>query len=76
MPLRRSQVHALDVVVRDRDSVPLDLRVGSGTYVRSIADVLGGHCTTLRRLEVGPSPSTRPTRAVIPADEALARGLR
>ena len=32
----------------------LDLRVSSGTYVRSIADALGGHCRTLRRLEVGP----------------------
>ncbi len=32
----------------------LDLRVSSGTYVRSIADALGGHCRTLRRTEVGP----------------------
>ena len=32
----------------------LDLRVGSGTYVRAIADSLGGHCRTLRRTEVGP----------------------
>ena len=28
--------------------------VSSGTYVRAIADVLGGHCRTLRRTEVGP----------------------
>jgi tRNA pseudouridine55 synthase len=34
--------------------VTLDLRVGSGTYVRSIATALGGHCRTLRRTEVGP----------------------
>ena len=54
MPLRRSIVHALDVVSSDRDSVTLDLRVSSGTYVRSIAHALGGHCRTLRRLEVGP----------------------
>ena len=33
---------------------PLDLRVSTGTYVRAIATALGGHCRTLRRLEVGP----------------------
>ena len=32
----------------------LDLRVSSGTYVRSIAEALGGHCMSLRRTEVGP----------------------
>jgi tRNA pseudouridine55 synthase len=69
MPLRRSQVHALDVIAYTGDSsagetttavaagavaaVRLDLRVSSGTYIRSIADALGGHCTTLRRLTVG-----------------------
>jgi tRNA pseudouridine55 synthase len=35
-------------------AVTLDLRVSSGTYVRAIAHALGGHCTTLRRTEVGP----------------------
>lgn len=54
MPLRRSNVYALDVVSRAGESVTLDLRVSSGTYVRSIAQALGGHCRTLRRLEVGP----------------------
>jgi tRNA pseudouridine55 synthase len=54
MPLRRSFVHALDVVDRDGATVTLDLRVSSGTYVRSIAQALGGHCRTLRRTEVGP----------------------
>jgi tRNA pseudouridine55 synthase len=74
MPVRRSQVHALDVLAREGDSVRLDLRVGSGTYVRSIADVLGGHCTTLRRLEVGPfSVEEADPERIIPADEALAR---
>jgi tRNA pseudouridine55 synthase len=74
MPMRRSQVHALAVLARDGDSVRLDLRVGSGTYVRSIADVLGGHCTTLRRLEVGPfSVDEADPERIIPADEALAR---
>ena len=54
MPVRRSFVHALDVVARDADSVTLDLSVSSGTYVRSIAHALGGHCRTLRRTAVGP----------------------
>ncbi|HYA08740.1 MAG TPA: tRNA pseudouridine(55) synthase TruB [Gaiellaceae bacterium] len=54
MPLRRSTVHALAVVASTDTSVTLDLRVSSGTYVRAIADVLGGHCRTLRRTEVGP----------------------
>ncbi len=35
-------------------AVRLDLRVSSGTYVRAIAQALGGHCTSLRRLTVGP----------------------
>jgi tRNA pseudouridine55 synthase len=54
MPLRRSTVYALDVVAYAGGSVTLDLRVTSGTYVRAIADALGGHCRTLRRTEVGP----------------------
>jgi tRNA pseudouridine55 synthase len=54
MPMRRSIVRALDVVDRDASTVTLDLRVSSGTYVRAIADALGGHCRTLRRTEVGP----------------------
>jgi tRNA pseudouridine55 synthase len=54
MPVRRSQVHALDVIAYTGDLVRLDLHVGSGTYVRSIAEALGGHCLTLRRTVVGP----------------------
>ena len=54
MPLRRSTVYALDVVARSETTVTLDLRVSSGTYVRAIAEALGGHCLTLRRTEVGP----------------------
>ena len=54
MPVRRSIVHALDVIGRDGDTVTLDLCVSSGTYVRSIAHALGGHCRTLRRTAVGP----------------------
>jgi tRNA pseudouridine55 synthase len=59
MPLRRSHVFALDVISSSGDaaatsSVQLSLHVSSGTYVRSIAHALGGHCTTLRRTAVGP----------------------
>jgi tRNA pseudouridine55 synthase len=54
MPVRRSTVHALEVIAYTGDRVTLDLRVSSGTYVRSIAIALGGHCETLRRTEVGP----------------------
>jgi tRNA pseudouridine55 synthase len=54
MPVRRSTVYELDVVSRDASSVTLDLRVSSGTYIRSIAHALGGHCRTLRRTAVGP----------------------
>jgi tRNA pseudouridine55 synthase len=53
MPTRLSTVHALDVVRWDPPALVLDLRVSSGTYIRSIADALGGHCRTLRRTEVG-----------------------
>ena len=54
MPLRRSTVHELDVVAYTGETVTLDMRVSSGTYVRAIAHALGGHCTTLRRTAVGP----------------------
>jgi tRNA pseudouridine55 synthase len=54
MPLRRSEVYALDVIAYTGDSVRLALHVSAGTYVRSIATALGGHCATLRRVAVGP----------------------
>jgi tRNA pseudouridine55 synthase len=73
MPVRRSTVHSLDLVSYDGRVATLDLLVSSGTYVRSIAEVLGGHCAALRRTEVGPfrvedADDTR----VIDAEEALA----
>ena len=73
MPLRRTRVHDLDVVGSSEDTVTLDLRVGSGTYVRAIAAALGGHCRTLRRTEVGPFSVDESGPRVIPTDEALAR---
>ena len=56
MPVRRSTVHGLDVIAYTGEKVTLDLHVSSGTYVRSLAIALGGHCATLRRTEVGPFP--------------------
>jgi tRNA pseudouridine55 synthase len=74
MPLRRSRVDALDVIAYTGEEIQLDLRVSSGTYVRAIADALGGHCRTLRRTEIGPfSVDEADPDRFIAADEALAR---
>jgi tRNA pseudouridine55 synthase len=54
MPVRRSNVHALDVIAYMGGTVTLDVHVSSGTYIRSLAIALGGHCEALRRTEVGP----------------------
>ena len=78
MPLRRSRVDALDVISYSDGIARLDLRVGSGTYVRAIATALGGHCVMLRRTEVGPFrvEEADPER-IIPPEEALERiGVR
>jgi tRNA pseudouridine55 synthase len=73
MPLRRSRIDALDVITYSGDAVSLDLRVSSGTYVRAIAEALGGHCRTLRRTEVGPfRVEDADSERVIPEAEALA----
>jgi tRNA pseudouridine55 synthase len=70
MPLRRSRIDRLDVIAYTGDSVTLDLRVSSGTYVRALADAIGGHCRTLRRLEVGPFrvEDADPERMLPPAE--------
>ena len=54
MPTRRSTIHALQVRRYEPPLAELDLHVSSGTYVRAIADALGGHCRTIRRTAVGP----------------------
>lgn len=54
MPVRRSTIHELRIVRFSPPLLELDLRVSSGTYIRAIADSLGGHCRTLRRVAVGP----------------------
>jgi tRNA pseudouridine55 synthase len=74
MPVRRSRVDALDVIAYRDGVARLDLRVSSGTYVRAIADVLGGHCVTLRRTEVGPfTVGEADPERILPPDAALAR---
>jgi tRNA pseudouridine55 synthase len=74
MPVRRSTIHSLELLDYDGRTALLDLLVGSGTYVRSIAAELGGHCRSLRRTEVGPFhvDDADPAR-IIPPEEALAR---
>jgi tRNA pseudouridine55 synthase len=74
LPTRTRRIHELELVSFVNGIAQLDLLVGSGTYVRSIADALGGHCVTLRRTEIGPfrvdeADETR----VVPFEDALAR---
>ena len=77
MPLRRSRVYALDVLSTSTGSVRLALHVSSGTYVRSIAHALGGHCTTLRRVAVGPFEVSEAAAVdvveLLPVSDALSR---
>ena len=54
MPVRRSTIHDLRVVRYAPPLAEVALHVSSGTYVRSVADALGGHCRSLRRTAVGP----------------------
>jgi tRNA pseudouridine55 synthase len=72
MPVRRSRVDALDIITYSEGAVTLDLRVSSGTYVRAIAEALGGHCRMLRRREVGPFrvEDADPER-ILPSADAL-----
>ena len=74
MPRRRSRVDALDLISYEGGVARFDLRVSSGTYVRAIAEALGGHCVTLRRTEVGPfRVEEADPEYVIAPEEALAR---
>jgi len=81
MPLRRSAVYALAVISYTGDdavtAVRLDVHVSSGTYVRALAQALGGHCTSLRRTWVGPFSVEEAVEVaaaeLMPPSEALAR---
>ena len=72
MPIRRSTVRELVLARYDGRIATLELLVTSGTYIRAIAEALGGHCVSLRRTEVGPFSVERadPER-ILPAHEAL-----
>jgi tRNA pseudouridine55 synthase len=74
MPTRAMRVYGLELVGYRDGIVTLDLHVGSGTYVRSIADALGGHCSALRRTEIGPfRVEEADEQRVVPLEEALPR---
>ena len=74
MPVRTMHVHELELVGYSSGVVRLELHVSSGTYVRAIAEALGGHCVELRRTEIGPfSVEEADPDRIIPPDEALAR---
>ncbi len=74
MPVRTMHVHEMTLVRYSNGVARLELHVSSGTYVRAIAEALGGHCTALRRTEIGPFHvgESDPER-IIPPDAALAR---
>jgi tRNA pseudouridine55 synthase len=74
MPLRRSQVYALDVIAYSGSEVRLSMHVSSGTYVRAIAAALGGHCLSLRRTAVGPfTVEEADPERLLPVSATLAR---
>jgi tRNA pseudouridine55 synthase len=74
MPVRTMQVHELTLTGYDDGVATLGLHVSSGTYVRAIAEALGGHCVSLRRTTIGPFhvDEADPERLLAPED-ALAR---
>jgi tRNA pseudouridine55 synthase len=74
MPLRRSRVDSLEPLSYEAGLLTVDTRVSSGTYIRAIADALGGHCRTLRRLEIGPfTVDEADAGRIVPLEDALAR---
>jgi tRNA pseudouridine55 synthase len=60
LPARTVTVHAVDLVSYDYPELALDIRCGSGTYIRALARDLGaalgtgGYCGRLIRTAVGP----------------------
>ena len=59
LPPREVKIHTLDIVKYAYPSLTIDIRCGSGTYVRSLArDIgtelgVGGYCSSLTRTAVG-----------------------
>jgi len=74
MPVRTMHVHELRLEGYEAGVARLELHVSSGTYVRAIAEALGGHCRSLRRTEIGPFTVAEADRdLIISPDDALAR---
>ena len=74
MPIRRMHIRELRLDDYTHRTARLDLLVSSGTYVRAIAEALGGHCRTLRRTEIGPfSIDEADPERMLPPEEALVR---
>jgi tRNA pseudouridine55 synthase len=72
MPVRRSTIHELALRRYDDGVASLELHVSSGTYVRAIAEALGGHCRLLRRVAVGPfSVEEADEERILPPLDAL-----
>ena len=74
MPVRTMHIHQLTLAGYQGGIANLEVHVSSGTYVRAIAEALGGHCVSLRRTEIGPFhvDEADPER-IIPPEDALAR---
>ncbi|HEX4747570.1 MAG TPA: hypothetical protein VFU99_11895 [Gaiellaceae bacterium] len=74
MPVRTMHVHELELLAYSGGVARVDLLVSSGTYVRAIADALGGYCASLRRTEIRPfRVEEADSERIIPPDDALAR---
>jgi tRNA pseudouridine55 synthase len=74
MPVRTMHVHELILDGYEAGVARLALHVSSGTYIRAIADALGGHCRSLRRTEIGPfSVAEADPERIISPEDALAR---
>jgi tRNA pseudouridine55 synthase len=74
MPVRRTTIYELRLEAFDGATAELELHVGSGTYVRAVAEALGGHCRTLRRTAIGPFPVEEADwERIVTVEEALGR---
>lgn len=74
MPVRAMRIHEIELTTYADGVAEIDMLVGSGTYVRSVAVALGGHCRTLRRTEIGPfSVDEADPDVIVPVADALVR---
>jgi tRNA pseudouridine55 synthase len=72
MPVRRATIRELTLHGYEDGVATVELHVSSGTYVRAVAEALGGHCRTLRRTEVGPfSVADADEERILPPVDAL-----